>query len=279
MIGELLDKIANANDKKALHREISSLGLEGDENAIKLLITILNEGDDVEIKSYATQALVKIGGRDVVAQLIKSLRNENWVTRMKAAEALGEIKNKKAVNPLIKLLRTDPQPSVREWAAIALGNIGSRKATKSLIYCMLQNENMEVRMEAATALGKIGNKKSLNALLQAYQSDTNYNVRWMAASSIVKIDEINSQEIIEDLTENLMEIVTNEKDEMILGAAAKTLGEIGDEIAAKVLYKTMKISKEMVKLEINLALGKMAKRFNYRNKDELVDAIKNKNVI
>ena len=36
----------------------------------------------------------------------------------------------------------------------------------------------------------------------------------------------------------------------------------------------MKISKELVRLEIDLALGKMVKRLNYKNGEEFIENIK-----
>lgn len=275
----LLGKLAEASDKEVKRKLISEIGESNNGNniAVNILLGFLEKETDNEIKSYAADALSKIGGKRVVNQLIRLLRNESWITRMKAAETLGEIGNPKAINGLIRILRTDSVGSVREWAAISLGKIKKKNAVKALKTSMLGDKKWEVRMESAYALGLIKEKKSENALLQAFQSDDDYQVRWAAASSLAKIDCEVSREALEDLSRKLLKIIKTEKDEIILGAAARTLGDIGNEKAAETLYKTMKVSKEMVRLEINLALDRMARRFEYEDKEDLIGKIMNLN--
>ncbi len=269
----LLEELAVTSDIASQCTVISRLGETGERKAADFLIKYLSKEIDNEIKSHITNALIKMSGKRASIQLLKLLRHNSWVTRMKAAEILGEIGDKRAVYPLIRTLRIDPEQTVKEWAAISLGKIGDKKASKPLVASLLSDPNFEVRMESANALGRLGEKKSTNSLLDAYNLDDDYRVKWAAASALVKLDEEKSRELIKELTANLIDIIRTEKDEVIIGAAAKTLGEIGTEISAKVLLKTMKISRELVQLEINLALGRMAKRFNYQNKEEFVKNI------
>ncbi|NHJ04744.1 MAG: HEAT repeat domain-containing protein [Candidatus Heimdallarchaeota archaeon] len=271
----LVGKLADASNKEIKLEIISEIGELGNGKKIasSILLNFLERDEDNEVKSYAANALSKIGGRFVTNQLIRFLKHNSWVTRMKAVETLGARRSVKAIYPIIYLLKNDSVPSVREWAAISLGKIGKKKATKALTTCLLSDPKWEIRMESAYALGHINDKRAKKFLLQAFQSDDDYQVRWAAASSLGKIDEDNAQTVLSDLSEKLLKIIKTEKDENILGAAARTLGDIGNEIAAKTLYKTMKVSKEMVRLEINLALDRMAKRFNYENKEEFVKKI------
>ena len=269
----LLEELAETSDIETQCTVISRLGDTGEREAVNFLVKYLGKNIDNEIKSYAANAIIKISGKKAPKQLLKMIRHNSWVTRMKAAEILGEIGDKKAVYPLIRLLRVDPEPRVKEWAAIALGKIGAKKASKPLVVSLISDPNDIVRMEAANALGLIKEKKAINSLFDAYYFDDSYRVKWAAASALAKIDEEKSREVIDELTANLIDVIRTEKDEMVLGAAAKTLGEIGNEITAKILLKTMKISKELVRLEINLALGRMAKRLNYKNREEFVQNI------
>ncbi len=269
----LLEELAVSSDIEIQCTIISRLGETGEKEAIGFLVKYFSRKIDNVIKSHITNALIKICGKKAPKELLKLLRHESWVTRMKAAEILGEIGDKKAVPLLIRTLRIDPEQTVKEWVAISLGKIGDKKASKPLVASLLSDPNFEVRMESANALGRILEKKSTNSLLDAYYLDDDYRVKWAAASALVKLDEEKSKELIEELTTNLIDIIRFEKDEIIVGAAAKTLGEIGNEISAKILLKTMKISRELVQLEINLALDCMAKRFNYRNKEEFVKNI------
>lgn len=269
----LLEELAVSSDIETQCTVISRLGETGKKEALNFLVKYLSKEIDTEIKSHIANAIIKISRKKASIQLLLLLRHKSWVTRMKATEILGEIGDKKAVYPLIRILRIDSEPVVKEWAAISLGKIGDKKASKPLVASLLSDPNYEIRMESANALGLIMEKKSINSLLDAYYMDEDYRVKWAAASALVKLDEEKSREIINELSANLIDILRTEKDEAVIGAAAKTLGEIGDEISAKVLLKTIKISRELVRLEINLALGRMAKRFNYQTKEEFVKNI------
>ncbi len=269
----LLEELAVSSDIATQSTIISRLGETDKREAVNFLVKYLSKEIDNEIKSHVANAIIKISRKKAPLQLILLLRHKSWVTRMKAAEILGEIGDKKAVYPLIRILRIDQEPTVKEWAAISLGKIGDKKASKPLVASLLSDPNYEVRMESANALGRIMEKKSINPLLDAYYLDDDYRVKWAAASALVKLDEEKSRELIEELTGNLIDIIRTEKDETVIGAAAKTIGEIGNEISAKILLKTIKISRELVRLEINLALGRMAKRFNYQTKEEFVKNI------
>ena len=196
---------------------------------------------------------------------------------MKATEILGEIKDKTAVNQLIKNLQTDSEANVREWSAIALGNIKDKKALKPLMKSLKSDDDWEVRMEAANALGKIKSKEAIDSLMHAYYYDPNYKVNWSAAAAISMIDKNNAKELVESLSANLIKILKEEKDEDMLSAAAKTLGEIGNKLAAKAMLAKRNVNKEMVKLEIDLALGKMAERFEFKTKEEFIHAISARN--
>jgi len=70
---------------------------------------------------------------------------------MKAAEALGKIKDPSAVEPLIAALK-DEDPGVRWDAANAPGEIGDTRAVEPLIAAL---KDLDVREAAAVALAEI----------------------------------------------------------------------------------------------------------------------------
>lgn len=273
-LDSLIQQLVDTSDKDEKLYVITQLGELSEKEAIPHLINCLDIAEDNEIKSYATNAIIKIGGRKTPAKLYRLLRSSSWVTRMKAAEILGELKDKNATYLLIRALRNDSEPNVREWAAISLGKIGDRKAIRHLIFILKNEVDWEVRMEAANALGMMNGKQARIALKEIYYSDKEYRVSWAAASALAQLDKDTARPLIKDLTFTLIDILKQEKDEDMRGAAAKTLGEIGNKMAAKTMLKQMKLNKEFVRLEIDLALDKMAKRFNYKTKEEFIKNIK-----
>ncbi len=92
--------------------------------------------------------------RDVEG-LIRILKKElYWFARKKAAEALGNIGNAKAVEPLIMALK-DKNGDVQWKATVALGEIGDKKAIDSLNELLKHEENNLIREAAKEALEKI----------------------------------------------------------------------------------------------------------------------------
>jgi HEAT repeat protein len=271
----LISKLAKASNKKEKLDAILNLGNLQNEKALETLIQVLSTEKDNQIKSHAADAIIKIGSKKAVNLSLRLLSNDSWITRMKAAEILGEIGDTKAVRALIRVLRFEEEASVREWAAIGLGKIKDKRAFKSLSQSLETESNPNVRKEAAIALGNLKDKSARESLITAIQTDNECQVRWAAISALSKINgDAETKQLIRDLTDELVNIIQKEKDEVKLSAAAKILGEIGNIAAAKTLYKTMKVSKELVRLEINLALDKMAKRFNYPSIDEFINLLK-----
>ncbi|RKY41050.1 MAG: hypothetical protein DRP85_07295, partial [Candidatus Makaraimicrobium thalassicum] len=83
---------------------------------------LIRELKDPSSARFARRILVKIG-KPAMSFLISELKNEDKHVRKDAAEALGDIGDKRAVEPLIQALK-DEDPNVRESAAEALRKIG-----------------------------------------------------------------------------------------------------------------------------------------------------------
>jgi len=93
----------------------------------------------------------------VVEPHIDALKDEDSDVREGAAEALGEIGDKRAVEPLILALK-DEDWIVREGATGALGEIGDERAVEPLTEA-LKDENYQVREAAKKALADIQKQK------------------------------------------------------------------------------------------------------------------------
>jgi hypothetical protein len=105
-------------------------------------------------------------------QLIRDLDSKMWDVRLKAVEALREIKDPRAVEPLIKALE-DTHKDVRFKAVEALGEIKDSDAVRPLIDA-LRNKDGAVYWEAAEALGAIGEpgvEPLIDALLDSSLDD------------------------------------------------------------------------------------------------------------
>ena len=97
-----------------------------------------------------------LGDRRVVEPLIQTLRQDkNKFVRVAAAWALDELGDRRAVEPLIQALQQDNSWHVCEAAAKVLGDLGDRRVVEPLIQTLQQHDSSLVREAAAGALGKL----------------------------------------------------------------------------------------------------------------------------
>jgi len=205
-LGELGDPRAYPQLIIALHSEYSTvrgyaawaLGEIGDEKAIPALIEATEDGDS-EVRGNAAHALGTIGKANpknpgllkAVPVLIGLLDDDLCPqVRIYSAWSLGELKDKRAILPLVNAVadeREDHLVLVRAQAAEALGKLGDPR-TVFLLLDALKDEDHVVRIYAAMGLGFLGDKRALPALAKAAGSDPDKEVR---ASAKKAMDEIS----------------------------------------------------------------------------------------
>jgi HEAT repeat protein len=140
------------------------------------------------LRLEAAKALGNIKDTRAIGPLIASLSDENFHIREQSAEALTTI-GQPSVEPLIKLLRTESADS-QILAAKILGNIKDPRAVEPLIQNLLlaaaDNRSWNFRLEATRALGKIKDLRAVEPL-EIMLSDKVSYVREMAEWSINEI--------------------------------------------------------------------------------------------
>jgi len=123
--------------------------------------------DNYDDAADAMEGLVTRGGK-VVAPLCESLANPRDARlRWRAAEVLGEIGDRRALEPLIQAIK-DQDPDVRAAAARALGEIRDPKAIEPLI-AALGDEEPPVQIAAVLALGEFDDTSSVTPLIDLFQ--------------------------------------------------------------------------------------------------------------
>ena len=129
---------------------IQTLGLLKSEAAVQPLIKELaNE----ELQNDALAALIEMRGV-AVPSMLDALKNGTSEIRIKVADALGTIGDRRAITPLIEALSNDSHKEVKALAAIGLGNIRARLAVPALTEALSYDDTTATN--AAEALGKIG---------------------------------------------------------------------------------------------------------------------------
>src|SRR5690348_6897470 len=103
----------------------------------------------------------KLEAKHDVKGLISALGyDKDVMVRVEAVEALGRLKDVRAVEPLIALLQTD----IVSYVAPALGALGDVRAVEPLIAALQASwEQQHIRV-LAEALGKLGDVRAAQAL-------------------------------------------------------------------------------------------------------------------
>jgi HEAT repeat protein len=141
------------------------LGRAKDPRAVPALIDLLDECDNVSgAGQYAAWALGEIGDRRAVEPLLAAVRKRYLSSA--AITALVKLRDERALEPIISLFRKTNQPDL----ATVLGNWGDRRAVEPLITAM-QNSDPHVRYYTARALGKIGDQRAIPVLERATAND------------------------------------------------------------------------------------------------------------
>ncbi len=168
------------------------------------------KSDDFDTRRSAAKALKKLGAsasqkQKVFDGYLKILSSDSSEARRLAIEALGELGDQRAIEPLLKKLGENsyreiaealkklgatPEQMVegylkalssnssydRRSAAAALGKLGDRRAVEPLI-ARLEDENSSVRRSAAEALGELGDKRAVEPLLKKLEKDYYYALK------------------------------------------------------------------------------------------------------
>jgi len=114
--------------------------------------------------------------------LILLLGDEDASLRLRAAGALGELKDRRAVEPLLAML-AEADAGVRRCAARALGEIGDARAVEPLAGRLQHDANAGVRQGAALALSSFRDPRAVEPLA-AMLGDANPNLRQDAALAL-----------------------------------------------------------------------------------------------
>ena len=122
---------------------------------------------DSSIRAAAARVLGEMKDRRAVPPLIAALRDGDAEVRAAVIEALAELKDPRAVEPLISALK-DENGEVQGDATLALGEFNDPRGVRALIEVM-NAPNQEDHSAAASALGRVG-ASAVEPLIQALNS-------------------------------------------------------------------------------------------------------------
>jgi len=193
---------------------------------------------DPHVQFQASAALSSLGSEGM-DHLLVGLNGWSKDTRLGIIEALGEIRNPEAVDPLVSLLK-DKSNEIRWETALALGEIGDKRAVPALKEA-LKDQDRYVRYGAAAALETL---------------------EWSPSSREEYALLLNGKQDWESLAEmgesavGPLSISARDLETAVRIKAVKTLGKIGDQKAIPALYRALRDVDGQVRWEAVLAASR-----------------------
>lgn len=226
---ELIEKLDHSNWE---HRFLAAKKLCGasgkllflglavrDQATVKKRLVKLLDDENSQVRSQAANALGSLGIRDAIDNLVTALADPNDWVRVQVVEALGNLGNPFTAQILAQHLEAETEPHVRATLVKALGKIGDEKITPLLIVYLEDKEN-RVRANTVEALTQLKiSKASLKPALTKLINDPNNRVRANVAMSLLFMGEDRGREILSSMLSS--------KDEFMRASAAYACGEVG----------------------------------------------------
>ena len=177
----------NNSNKHVQSNAARALGTIGDPSAIEPLITLLRQGEIIYlVKVRAAEALGNFKDARGVDALIKSFdyKGEYYQNYQSELSRILRIIGQPAVEPLINLLKSE-DPNIRKKVVKVLGDIRDERAVLPLIQ-RLEDEDIDVRINTIEALAKSKDIRVIDPLFSAWNDDST-RIRARAAEAIIHI--------------------------------------------------------------------------------------------
>jgi len=233
-------------DTKWRERIIQALSTLKDERGLNAIITALEDGDNL-VRVKAAEAIQEFGDKRAVEPLINSLQieTEDWV-KPYLIKSLGSLGDPRAFEIIVNALKSK-RKDVRGAAAKALGDLGDHRAVSSLLEALKDNE---IKEYAARSLGKLGDKTAILPLINLLLDE--YDVVDAALNALEKLNESKWKQAVTPL-------IRKSQDQLLLEIAI-ALGSLQDDRVWNLFTSALKNSDKYKKGAAAAGLGKLGDR-------------------
>jgi eukaryotic-like serine/threonine-protein kinase len=189
----------------------------GTTDSVKYLLEAVAD-EDWWVRARASDALARIGGPRVVDAVLELIKDQDENIRRAAIEILNTCKDKRAVDQLIEATR-DEDWWVSERAADALAEIGNAKALPALLAMLARNDrSLPV---AIGAIGKLGDHRVLDKILP-YLRRPEKELRLAAIEAVTQL----ADEPRVDVARAHIQQAMDANDETLTRAASRALAKL-----------------------------------------------------
>lgn len=130
-------------------------------------------------------ALGQIGDSQSIPPMLRLLGSRDPYTRIEAINALGALKAKSAVEPLLEIIAEEREPFIVKKAIQALGEIGDPRAIPALVPLLFkENRGLSFYAESSFALFQIGRPAS-DAVLAVLRGEDKKVLGWARENGVM----------------------------------------------------------------------------------------------
>lgn len=163
-------KDENVRVRYAAVSQLDSLGLANRQQSLELLLDILYNDPEADVRAAAADTIAGLKLTEAFPDLKKVYEETSeWLIQFSIIAALGELGNPEALEVLTEALAGD-NSLLQTTAISALGELGDTRAIDVLLP-FVENPDWQIRHRLAQALGKLGGEKSQEALEKLAEDD------------------------------------------------------------------------------------------------------------
>jgi HEAT repeat protein len=234
-----LIELLNSPEEGVKNAVVITLAEIPEEPIIDILIGIVtNTKETVAVRKSSANALGKIGSNRATDSLVGVLSDASCPLVVAVIEALGKIKDKTSIQPLIKLLDDKTKPAEIHRAIIdILGEIKDPSCVEAIIK-FADDARDRFRWSAANSLGKLGYESIINPLVKLLKDDF-ADIRQISAEALGNIGS-------ETAVQPLVSALVNDKDNRVRELSAIALGKIKSKSALPELINSLSDQNERV---------------------------------
>jgi HEAT repeat protein len=237
-IVRILIRLLAMEDDEIVDLAIDGLSAMGEKSYDRILEAV--KSPSARMRANAARVLGKMQAVSAVDVLIGLLQDPEWQVRRCVVEALGLIKDKRAIEPLVLRL-ADNVERVQSQAIQALV-VFKKLATEPLLNALSHEKNKFVLRALLRTLGEIGDLKAVPALI-SHLGSSYFVVRIAAVYALVKYGPQIKDDLLPTLSFNesniqpLLKDAVNKKQPQLQVRAIKALGGLEDHRAVRTLKK------------------------------------------
>ncbi|WP_197444096.1 HEAT repeat domain-containing protein [Maioricimonas rarisocia] len=223
----------NDSDEDLQLAAAEATGRLGDSSAVPKLIELMEQASVSDLDAPRLQKIIdtlrRLRDGRAVLPLLELLTHKNHRVRARAAEALGQIGDPAALQPLSELLYRDQIEMVQAAAAKALGDLGDPEALTALEHGLQQP--LAVRSKAIIAIGQIQEPEAAEMVMEMLD-DPASAIRYHAVTILGELGD-------DSVTPKLERLIVD-SDDMVRRAVLKSLEQLGDTRDEAAIRKAIK---------------------------------------